>query len=117
VAATKNFDVDQNTTFVFSVQYTQEDETMPIDLTGCTAKMQVRDTKGGKQLLATLTTPHSSGISINGPTGTLTVTIPASATNKFIYPKSAYDIVVTDTNGNKIRLLEGFLTLNRSVTI
>jgi len=33
------------------------------------------------------------------------------------YPKSSYDIMVTDSNGNKIKMLEGFMTLSRSVTI
>jgi hypothetical protein len=116
VAATKNFDVDQNATFSFYVEY-KDSQDNPIDLTGATAKMQVRDLKGGKQLVATLSTPHSSGIDIDGPAGIVNVIIPAASTNKFIYPKSAYDLVITDTNGNKIRLLEGFLTLNRSVTI
>jgi len=38
-------------------------------------------------------------------------------TSKLFYPKSSYDVMVVDTNGNKIKLLEGFITLNRSVTI
>ena len=37
--------------------------------------------------------------------------------NKLFYPKSSYDIMVVDSNGNRIKLLEGFLTLSRSVTI
>jgi len=114
VAATKNFQVDQGATFSFQIEYLDSSDN-PINLTGSTAKMQIRDTKGGKQLVATLNTPSSNGIDING--NVITVTIPAASTNKLIFPKSAYDILVTDTNGNKIRLLEGFLTLDRSVTV
>lgn len=114
MASIKNFDVDQGATFTFQVEYL-DSTNAPIDLTGSTAKMQIRDTKGGKQLIATLTTPSTNGISIVG--NKVNVTVPASATNKLIFPKSAYDILVTDTNGNKIRLLEGFLTLDRSVTV
>lgn len=114
MAAVKNFEVDQGATFSFQIEYLDSNDN-PITLTGSTAKMQVRDTKGGKQLVATMSTPSSSGINISG--NVVTVTMPAASTNKLIFPKSAYDLVVTDTNGNKIRLLEGFLTLSRSVTI
>ena len=114
MAAVKNFEVDQGATFSFQIEYLDSNDN-PIALTGSTAKMQVRDAKGGKQLVATMSTPSSNGINISG--NVVTVTIPAASTNKLIFPKSAYDLVVTDTNGNKIRLLEGFLTLSRSVTV
>lgn len=116
MAVQKNFEVDQNATFTFQVQYTEEDEITPIDITGATAKMQVRDTQGGSKIACTLTSP-SGGIIIDGPTGTLTIKITPTQTNKMFYPKSSYDIMVVDSNGNKIKLLEGFMTLSRSVTI
>jgi len=116
MAVQKNFEVDQNATFTFQVQYTEEDEITPIDITGATAKMQVRDTQGGSKIACTLTSP-SGGIIIDGPTGTLTIKMTPTQTNKMFYPKSSYDIMVVDSNGNKIKLLEGFMTLSRSVTI
>ena len=116
MAGQKNFEVDQNATFTFQVQYTEDDKVTPIDLTGATAKMQVRDIKGGTKLAVTLTSP-AGGITINAPTGTLTIKMTPTQTNKLFYPKSSYDVMVIDSNGNKIKLLEGFLTLNRSVTI
>jgi hypothetical protein len=115
MAGQKNFEVDQNATFSFVVEYKDNNETA-IDLTGASAKMQVRDVKGGTKLAVTLTSP-SGGIVINGPLGKLTVTLTPTQTNKLFYPKSVYDIMVVDSNGNKIKLLEGFMTLNRSVTI
>ena len=116
MAVTKNFEVDQNATFTFEVQYTLDDETTPIDITGASAKMQVRDTQGGSKLAFTLTSP-SGGIVIDGPTGTVSIKMTPTQTNKLFYPKSAYDIMMIDSNGNKIKLLEGFMTLSRSVTI
>jgi uncharacterized protein YndB with AHSA1/START domain len=115
MAGQKNFDVDQNATFSFVVEYKDENDNV-IDLTGASAKMQVRDVKGGSKLAVTLTSP-SGGIVINGSLGKLTVTLTPTQTNKLFYPKSVYDIMVVDSNGNKIKLLEGFMTLNRSVTI
>ena len=115
MAGQKNFEVDQNATFSFVVEY-KDDNGNAIDLTGASAKMQVRDVKGGTKLAVTLTSP-SGGIVINGPLGKVTVTLTPTQTNKLFYPKSVYDIMVVDSNVNKIKLLEGFLTLNRSVTI
>ena len=116
MAVQKNFEVDQNATFTFEVQYTEEDEVTPIDLTGATAKMQVRDTKGGTKLAFTLTSP-SGGITIDEPNGKLTIKITPTQTNKMFYPKSAYDLVLIDPSVNKTRLLEGYMTLSRSVTV
>jgi len=115
MAGQKNFEVDQNATFSFVVEYKDENGNA-IDLTGASAKMQVRDVKGGTKLAVTLTSP-SGGIVINGSLGKLTVTLTPTQTNKLFYPKSVYDIMVVDSNANKIKLLEGFITLNRSVTI
>jgi len=116
MAVQKNWEVDQNATFKFQVQYTEDDAVTPINLTGASAKMQVRDTKGGSKLAFTLTSP-SGGITIDGPQGLLSVTVTPTQTNKLFYPKSSYDIMVVDSNGNKIKILEGFMTLSRSVTI
>lgn len=115
MAGQKNFEVDQNATFTFVVEY-KDNEGNAIDLTGASAKMQVRDTKGGNKLAVTLSSLEGN-IMIDGPEGKLIVKMTPTQTNKLFYPKSSYDIMVIDSNGNKIKLLEGFMTLSRSVTI
>jgi FlaG/FlaF family flagellin (archaellin) len=115
MAGQKNFEVDQNATFSFVVEY-KDAAGNPIALTGASAKMQVRDTKGGSKLAVTLTSP-SGGITIDAPNGKLTVKMTPTQTNKLFFPKSSYDLMLTDSNSNKIKLLEGFMTLSRSVTI
>jgi hypothetical protein len=115
MAGQKNFEVDQNATFSFIVEY-KDNNGSAIDLTGSSAKMQVRDTKGGSKLAFSLTSP-AGGITITPLLGKLTIKMTPTQTNKLFYPKSSYDIMVTDSNANKIKLLEGFITLSRSVTI
>jgi hypothetical protein len=115
MAGQKNFEVDQNTTFTFIVVY-KDNNGLPIDLTGSSAKLQVRDTKGGSKLAVSLTSP-SGGIIINAALGKITVKMTPTQTSKLFYPKSSYDLMLTDSNFNKIKLLEGFITLSRSVTI
>jgi hypothetical protein len=115
MAGQKNWEVDQNTTFSFILEY-KDPAGVPISLTGATAKMQVRDTKGGSKLAFTLTSP-SSGITIDAALGKLTIKMTPTQTSKLFYPKSSYDVMVIDSNSNKVKLLEGFITLSRSVTI
>jgi hypothetical protein len=115
MAVQKNFTLDQNTTFTFEVIYKDNAQT-PINLTGCSAKMQVRDTAGGSQLAFTLSSP-SAGITIDGSAGKITVKMTPAQTNKLFYPKSSYDLMLTDTNSNRTKLVEGFITLSRSVTL
>jgi len=115
MAGQKNFEVDQNATFTFIVEY-KDNTGAAINLTGASAKLQVRDTKGGTKLAFTLTSP-SGGITIDAPNGKLTVRMTPTQTNKLFYPKSSYDLMLTDSNSIKTKLVEGFLTLSRSVTI
>ena len=115
MAGQKNWEVDQNTTFTFEIVYKDNNGT-PIDLTGASAKMQVRDTKGGSKLAFSLTSP-TGGITIDPSAGKLTLKMTPTQTNKLFYPKSSYDVMLIDSNANKIKLVEGFLTLSRSVTI
>ncbi len=115
MAVQKNFEVDQNTTFTFVVEY-KDSNGDPISLTGASAKLQVRDTKGGSKLAVSLTSP-SGGITIDAANGKLTIKMTPTQTSKLFYPKSEYDLMLTDSNFNKTKLLEGFITLSRSVTI
>jgi hypothetical protein len=114
MAAQKNFQVDENATFTFELQYLDEDN-QPIQLNHHTAKMQVRDTQGGKKLAFSLS--ETDGITITPSLGKLSVSISADRTKKLFYPKSAYDLVLVDPSVNVTRLLEGYLTLNRAVTL
>ncbi len=115
MAGQRNLEVDQNATFTFTIEY-KDNSDVAINLTNCSAKMQVRDTKGGSKLAFSLTSP-SGGINIDPALGKLTIKMTPTQTNKLFYPKSSYDVMLTDSNSNKIKLLEGFITLSRSVTI
>ncbi len=114
MAGQKNWDVDQDTTFTFVVEYKDPNDTV-IDLTGSTAKMQVRDATGQKLAFA-LTSP-SGGITIDGSLGKVTVKMTPTQTKKLFYPKSIYDLIIVDSNSNRIKLLGGYITLKRTVTV
>lgn len=60
----------------WNIQFDWKNNNNPIDLTGCTAKMQIRDKADALQ--TTVTT--SDHITISGATGIVNVSFPATAT-------------------------------------
>lgn len=91
---TKLPSVKNGDTWTFSFVWSNNNS--PIDLSGCTAKMQVRDRAG--TLFATATSTAGE-ISINGPTGTVTVAFPATTTATVPAGQYLSDLQITFTNG------------------
>jgi hypothetical protein len=84
----------------------------PVDLTGYTANMQIK-----AYALATSALYDASGdITLGGPAGTVTLTIPASATETFTWWQGVYDMLLTDPSGNVTRFLSGSVTVCPGVT-
>jgi hypothetical protein len=94
-----------------------DDTGAPIDLTGATLAMQVRD-KVAQALIAT------ADIEItDGANGEITITLDASAgsaLNSYGNPIQAaqlpYDLRMVDTDGTPVDLIAGLITLSRGET-
>lgn len=85
----------------------------PVDLTGATARMQIRAGLGGAVLLE-LTT-ENGGLAITGP-GTLTRTLSATETAALTWTDGVYDLEVEYADGTVQRYLQGAVTVSREVT-
>lgn len=85
----------------------------PVDLTGATARMQIREQVGGAVLLD-LTTDNG-GLAITGP-GTITRTISATQTAALMWTEAVYDLEVQYQDGTVQRYLQGAVTVSREVT-
>jgi hypothetical protein len=85
----------------------------PVDLTGASARMQIREQVGGAVLLE-LTT-ENGGLAITGP-GTLTRTLSATATAALTWTDGVYDLEVEYSDGTVQRYLQGAVTVSREVT-
>jgi len=85
----------------------------PVDLTGATARMQIRAGVGGALLLE-LTT-ENDGLAITGP-GTLTRTLSAAQTAALAWTEAVYDLEVEYADGTVQRYLQGAVTVSREVT-
>lgn len=90
--------------------YWQRIFTVNVDLTGYTAKLKVR-ANAYITAPAVLSLTHSSGIAIDGSAKTVTVTITNAQSTAITAGLYSYDLVLFDTMGNGIDLLEGTFTV------
>ncbi len=87
---------------------------VPVDLTGCTARMQIRETIPSSVVLHSLTT-ENGGITLGGVAGTIALLIPATATAAFAWTSGVWDLEIV--NGTEVtRLLYGPVVVTQEVT-
>jgi hypothetical protein len=87
----------------------------PVNLTGYTAKMQIRETVDNPTVILELT--HlNGGIVIDATSHTITLTMTSAQTAAFTFPTAVYSLELTDTSGNVITFIQGNLTLVAEVT-
>ena len=85
----------------------------PVDLTGATARMQIRDKPGGTLQLELSTT--NGGLAITGP-GTIERTLSATDSAGITWLGGVYDLEVTYADGTVHRYFEGPVTVSLEVT-
>jgi hypothetical protein len=107
-----NITANQGETFNFS--FTISTDGTPWDLTGYTARMQVRTTVEATDKLLDLTT--SSGITLGGSAGTVAITVSATGMAALISGRHVYDIEVVSGSGTVTRILEGKFIVKAEVT-
>lgn len=122
MAQTYNIQLDQGSTFAMTVEYEETDPAggpnTPFDLTGYSGRMQVRDTVGSATTLAQFTTAPSDGIVINGPAGTVDLTVTSVQTESYTFINAVYDLEVYDASVPPVvvRLVQGRFLVNKEVT-
>jgi len=94
-----------------------------LDLTGYTARMQVRlrevtTNDPGTVIIAEYTTEDGDGsLIVNGPAGTVTLLIPPAEMAGFIPDSYVYDIEVESQNaGDTTRIIQGKFIVRAEVT-
>lgn len=86
-----------------------------VNLTGYTARMQVRATYDSSSTILSLTS--SSGITLGGSAGTIAITASATTTAALTAPWSGvWDLEIVSGGGEVTRLLEGAATVSPEVT-
>ena len=107
-AATKNLTIEQKATFRKKLTY-RDAKKKPINLTGFTARMQIRDSQGA--LITDLSTENGK-IKIGGSAGTIELVISNAETSAMTFSTALYDLTLTAPNGDVSRILQGKITLS-----
>ena len=108
-----NTTIDQGSVWSVVLVYTDSNN-VPVNLTGYTAAMQLRQNYNSTTADLTLTTANG-GISIVGATGTITITATATQTGLLDPGFYVYDLELT-SGSNISRLIQGQLTVAEQVT-
>jgi hypothetical protein len=107
-----NFLCPQGSTFNKTITY--KIENVPVNLTGYSSRLQVRETHYDTSTIISLT--NGSGITLGGSAGTINILISASATAAFNPGNWVYDLEVQSGNGTVDRLIEGSFIVSPEVT-
>jgi hypothetical protein len=90
----------------------------PVDLTGYTARMSIKDSatpKAGAAELLRLDTTNG-GIVVNNTTKTITLNITATATAALTFTKGFYDVEMVSVTGEVFLLMSGTVTVQSEIT-
>lgn len=110
-----NIIADQGATFSRTITWTDSARN-PINVTGYTARMQVRATLESTQTVLELTTQNNR-ISLGGALGTVTLTVSAADMTNVSADKYVYDLeLVAPTTGVVNRLVQGNFVVRGEVT-
>lgn len=102
----------QGATFDYSLTY--KTNGTAVNLTGYTARMQVRETYDSTGTVFSLTS--GSGITLGGTAGTIELNISAADTAGAAHGQYAYDLELVSAGTTVTRLMEGYFFINPEVT-
>jgi hypothetical protein len=86
-----------------------------VNLTGYTARAQIRPTPSSATTTLALTTENSR-IALGGTAGTITLSISATDTAAITAGRYVYDLELVSAGGIVTRLLQGVVTVSANVT-
>ncbi len=98
----------------FAEIFTYKNSGTPVDLTGYTARMQVRRTPSSDTKILDLVSP--AGITLGGATGQISVNVSATGMAAVDAGKYRYDLEIVSSNGTVSRLIEGVFYVTAEVT-
>lgn len=111
-----NIIIDQGSTLNLQLLYADSNNSA-IDLTGYSAKMQIKSdyADNNPTTYLTLSSSLGSGISITHPSGTIDITVPAASSSLMTFDAAYYDLEISSGSVVK-RLIQGTVKINKQVT-
>jgi hypothetical protein len=91
----------------------------PVDITGYSARMKIKDKVGGTVLASTEAGDSPLNvltIALDAANKTITLSIPATATDDFAWTKGVYDLEMVSPTGVVTTVLSGKVSVSKEVT-
>jgi Na+/serine symporter len=107
-----NFVCPQGSTFRRTLTYSLDE--VPVNLTGYSSRLQVREAYYSTDLVVSLVS--GSGITMGGSAGTIDILISASVTSEFPTGTHVYDLEIVSPSNIVDRLIEGTFNVTPEVT-
>ena len=116
MSTSKTYDFVIEESVRFDKRITWKDSTgTPIDLTGYTAQMMIKKRITDTSPVIELNTTNSR-ITLGGAAGTIDLLISSADTDGLDLDVGVYDLEMIEPGGERVRLLEGKVTLSPAVT-
>jgi len=110
-----NLRIDQGATFREVITWNTGTPPELVDLTGATARAQIRSTLGSSSVLLSLTTENSK-IVLGDEDGTITLALSATETAALTWTTGVYDLEIVFADGTVRRLMAGKVKVVAEVT-
>jgi hypothetical protein len=111
-----DLDVYKGSTFVKIIQWKTGTPATAVNLTGCTARMQIRKSVNDSNILDTLTTENSKIVIHEPLNGKFKIVIPASASSAYTFTSAVYDLEIVFADTTVTRVIEGCFSAVPEVT-
>jgi predicted MFS family arabinose efflux permease len=112
-AGTLNFTIEQGATF--NLLLTWEIDSVPVNITNWTARLQARVDVEDSEVILSLTTSNG-GITLGGAAGTISLDQTATQTTLLPAGTYVYDLELISAAGAVTRLVQGELNISAEVT-
>lgn len=106
--------IEQGATLSLPIVW-KDSEGAVINITGYTARMQVRQSVNSSTILLSATTENGKLV-IDGANGKVTISLPAADTAAITWLAGVYDLELVSSGGVVTRLLQGSVVVSREVT-
>jgi hypothetical protein len=111
-----DLEVYKGSTFVKIIQWKTGTPAVAVNLTGCTARMQIRKAVNDTTVLDNLTTENAKIVIHEPLNGKFKIVIPATVSSAYAFTSAVYDLELVFTDGTVTRVIEGCLTAVPEVT-
>lgn len=114
-----NILIEQGATWARTITWYSDDAgTTPVDLTGYTARMQVKTYPTAGQTAIVELTTENGRIALGGAAGTIILTLTGAQTDALMETAAmVYDLELEAAGGTVTRLLEGTFEISEQVTV